>query len=848
MLYSCSPPGDYHDLPDSWFRDARQEVKSHMIASQCNALLGYDEQVYPVPGEDICILTARATAVLLAFEVTVPSCRNTIELFTHSAPTFYSKRYELHESEGVLPAPTASLPGAPLTSSSSASKWRVGTTDTASSADRIDTSKLFARPSDSAIPGIVLTSIEIFSASSDSRRIASRGNIVQSRVVRSFGKLDPKASRGATAAQQPPRAGPLGVARLRHPSLSTPLKGKKSGASGGIGGVGDAGGHDGVDAGVSDKRRLTELLSFIDYELYSQLTAKMKLLGFNCLFGLTESLWIGKHRVIAVASGTAYVVAGLPRDIKSSVYSLGQGVDHAADVEQQVSTVIERSQELLGIRTVAAGEEGAAQRPDPTTKRVRWPSSGSRATSSDDDPHGVKAPTLLRLELDDVADAHMHLAHLLEPMVHGDITLSTCEYLLQRQQSVAPRGFTTKPIANVSSSQLPAEPPVTGTKEKRPQAIPQSTSALPMMKRAGWLMPGEPFCRILLLRPDSLNAALRELIEYAEAMAFLARRRRDRAHRLSVGTERGSSVAFLGLEFSLDSVEEAGSIGDLVLVVVQGTMFRSLNSRFGSQLQFLRGAVRSPLSVAATPSSAVTSSRSDCSAAVGIGSPDSAIISTTESHASDTGSTGPATTPRRTSRAAGPRSQSRDMQALVNPSTVKASAEAAESIIVETAGAAASAAPAASVSLGGTPLGSGANSPLKVSTLALHQTTGGGSTSALAQPMPMLSFSFDDYPPPVYITSLSYAPPPARVTSYVGLLNFYTIREETSLKESDFVDLGQFLHGCLVELMAMMRARVRAQGGNAVLSFTVRQLQVMRVERPQVLAHLSGDVVRIVDT
>ncbi|XP_073477549.1 C2 domain-containing protein 5 isoform X12 [Aquarana catesbeiana] len=76
----------------------------------------------------------------------------------------------------------------------------------------------------------------------------------------------------------------------------------------------------------------------------------------------------------------------------------------------------------------------------------------------------------------------------------------------------------------------------------------------------------------------------------------------------------------------------------------------------------------------------------------------------------------------------------------------------------------------------------------------------------------------------VKMTPLSFIPG-AKITKYLGIINMFLIRETTSLREEGGV--SGFLHAFICEVFAMVRAHVAALGGNAVVSYIMKQCVFM---------------------
>uniref|UniRef100_A0A4W3JNR9 C2 calcium dependent domain containing 5 n=1 Tax=Callorhinchus milii TaxID=7868 RepID=A0A4W3JNR9_CALMI len=95
----------------------------------------------------------------------------------------------------------------------------------------------------------------------------------------------------------------------------------------------------------------------------------------------------------------------------------------------------------------------------------------------------------------------------------------------------------------------------------------------------------------------------------------------------------------------------------------------------------------------------------------------------------------------------------------------------------------------------------------------------------------------------VEMTPLSFIPG-AKITKYLGIINMFFIRETTSLREEGGVSV--FLHSFIAEVFAMVRAHVAALGGNAVVSYIMKQCVFMEnpnKNQAQCLINVSGDAV-----
>ncbi|KAM9854276.1 C2 domain-containing protein 5 [Aulostomus maculatus] len=95
----------------------------------------------------------------------------------------------------------------------------------------------------------------------------------------------------------------------------------------------------------------------------------------------------------------------------------------------------------------------------------------------------------------------------------------------------------------------------------------------------------------------------------------------------------------------------------------------------------------------------------------------------------------------------------------------------------------------------------------------------------------------------VKMTPLAFLPG-SRIIKYLGIINMFFIRETTSLREEGGV--SGFLHSFIAEVFAMVRAHVAALGGNAVVSYSMKECVFMEnpnKNQAQCLINVSGDAV-----
>ncbi|XP_049826381.1 C2 domain-containing protein 5 isoform X2 [Aethina tumida] len=95
----------------------------------------------------------------------------------------------------------------------------------------------------------------------------------------------------------------------------------------------------------------------------------------------------------------------------------------------------------------------------------------------------------------------------------------------------------------------------------------------------------------------------------------------------------------------------------------------------------------------------------------------------------------------------------------------------------------------------------------------------------------------------VDITPLSYVPG-GKIERYLGNLNFFFIRETTSIREEG--GLSGFIHSFMTEVLAIVRAHVTALGGNALVAYFMTECVLnysLYKNQGQCLINVGGDVV-----
>ncbi|XP_053681383.1 C2 domain-containing protein 5 [Anopheles nili] len=95
----------------------------------------------------------------------------------------------------------------------------------------------------------------------------------------------------------------------------------------------------------------------------------------------------------------------------------------------------------------------------------------------------------------------------------------------------------------------------------------------------------------------------------------------------------------------------------------------------------------------------------------------------------------------------------------------------------------------------------------------------------------------------VDITTLSYVPG-GKMEKYLGNLNFFFIRECTSIRETG--GICGFVHSFISEVLSIVRAHVTSLGGNAMIAFYLNDLTLLdnvHKNQGQCLISVGGDVV-----
>lgn len=97
----------------------------------------------------------------------------------------------------------------------------------------------------------------------------------------------------------------------------------------------------------------------------------------------------------------------------------------------------------------------------------------------------------------------------------------------------------------------------------------------------------------------------------------------------------------------------------------------------------------------------------------------------------------------------------------------------------------------------------------------------------------------------IVLTPLSYVPG-AKIDKYLGNLNFFLIRETSSLREVG--GLSSFVQWFICEIYSIVRSHVSALAGNAIVSYFMSEFVVTHSahkNQAQCLIHVGGDAVKV---
>jgi hypothetical protein len=180
---------------------------------------------------------------------------------------------------------------------------------------------------------------------------------------------------------------------------------------------------------VGDTRAMyvSEAVPFCQYDIHRQLTHKLRIYGFNAIFGLKIQFTIGETLMTAVATGTAYFVRGLPAPPALKVFRNMDVLDdedkQLMDIQRLIMNQSEQNRAriesaLEEIKAAEALEELALEQASQPAREGRtsgWSkdseteSSESSVSDTDDRVNGKNLRSSVVVQIDDEQDEDLVL-------------------------------------------------------------------------------------------------------------------------------------------------------------------------------------------------------------------------------------------------------------------------------------------------------------------------------------------------------------------------------------------------------------------------------------------------------
>ncbi|KAF8561325.1 hypothetical protein P879_02233 [Paragonimus westermani] len=327
---------------DAWWLELRTEIVQHMHSLHCTAVMGYREEctIY----EDVCILSNYGTAVVLDGQFVRPFDRSSVRGTMRPVGTqdlAAECDLEVEETTAVdSVTPIRSFPFSAVSPCSSESRTKP---------------KVFP-------PYLPLDTTHLKSSgalhSSHSKqqpRIVPSSNCSlchmprQSDAVPQMSLLEPTSSSLCEICKAAFVPGLL-LSSIDFP-LDFPVTGRPSL----------------IQARICRTKKelknemaaneLSELLPFMEYELHYRLMQKLRLRGMNALFGLRFSITVGECFIAAIATGTGVFASALPSPPLPRVYSLNLSNASSEDLlrarlRKRVKDYVQKSRQMFCLADV----------------------------------------------------------------------------------------------------------------------------------------------------------------------------------------------------------------------------------------------------------------------------------------------------------------------------------------------------------------------------------------------------------------------------------------------------------------------------------------------------------------
>jgi len=106
----------------------------------------------------------------------------------------------------------------------------------------------------------------------------------------------------------------------------------------------------------NNAREVSDALPFMEYEIHRQIVNKLKVNGMNAIFGLQVNLSLSDRTIIALATGTAVYLAGLPAPVVPKITSSSNmftDQNHLSRVQATLHQRIQANKEYYGVEHVS---------------------------------------------------------------------------------------------------------------------------------------------------------------------------------------------------------------------------------------------------------------------------------------------------------------------------------------------------------------------------------------------------------------------------------------------------------------------------------------------------------------
>ncbi|TPP64179.1 C2 domain-containing protein 5 [Fasciola gigantica] len=188
--------------------------------------------------------------------------------------------------------------------------------------------------------------------------------------------------------------------------------------------------------GEAAANELSELLPFVEYELHYRLLQKLRLRGMNALFGLKFRITVGDFRLAAIATGTGVFVPALPVPPPPRVFLNTMTTISAEErmfrmrLQKQVNDYVRHSQKLFGLDELEIHKPTVNVPFDTacTSNQIsRKPSNESRPSGMDSTLDEVACTTPHWMSNDSDLSCRAVLEHEPQQIPHGTVFLEIRE-------------------------------------------------------------------------------------------------------------------------------------------------------------------------------------------------------------------------------------------------------------------------------------------------------------------------------------------------------------------------------------------------------------------------------------